>query len=91
MFIQTSNFDEVLGVGVVREVGDEGCAEGIVDLDLDVVDCGLGVLVEGFVGSDGVLEFDWGECRHVGEDVICEVGDVAFLSTDELCMLVGGS
>lgn len=84
MFIQTSDFDEVLSVGIVREVGDERCAEGVVDLDLDVVDCWLGGFVEGFVGSDGVLEFDWGEGCHVGEDVVCEVWDVSFLAPDEL-------
>lgn len=73
--------------GVLRVLGDEWeelGAEGFVNRDADVVDCGFGVFVEVLVDADRVGEFDGREGAEVRGQVLVKVGDVTRVAADDL-------
>lgn len=57
---------------------------GVVYGDTDVVDCGLGVLMELLVNTDGVGKLDWREGLQVRGDVLLQGWYVACVPLDDL-------
>lgn len=79
---------EICSVNRIGEVGGERSFQWIIDLDLDVVNCGLRVLVELFINSDGIGKLDRREWCHMWNESIRYMWDVALLATNELFQLV---
>lgn len=80
------NFNLVEHVCVLR-IAQELLQSGVVRVvhgDADVVDCGLGVLVELLINTDGVGKLDWRKGLKVRSNVLLQGWDMACVPLDDL-------
>lgn len=75
--------EHVCVLGIAQELLQSGVVR-IVDGNADVVDCGLGVLVELLIDTDGVGKFDWRKWLEMRGDVLLERWYVACVPLDDL-------
>lgn len=75
--------EHVCVLGIAQELLQSGVM-GIVNGDADVVNCGLGVLVELLINTDGIGKLDWRKRLEVRSDVLLQGWDMACVPLDDL-------